>query len=73
VTIDPIHVQRLAIDELTFFVQKPIENGIVLEMRKLETSRNDPKYVVGTGQGSRPQPGSSVVCNTPSIEDDAVQ
>jgi hypothetical protein len=34
-TIDPSHVKRLDIDELTFFVQKPIENGILLEKRKL--------------------------------------
>lgn len=36
-TLDPIHVKRLAIDELTFFIQKPVENGIVLEMHKIET------------------------------------
>jgi hypothetical protein len=35
VTIDPVHVKRLAIDEATFFIQKPIENGIILEIRKL--------------------------------------
>jgi hypothetical protein len=37
VTIDPIHVRRLAIDDMTFFVQRPIENGIVLEMHRLDT------------------------------------
>lgn len=37
-TIDPFHVKRLSIDELTFFVQKPVENGIILEMRKLESN-----------------------------------
>ena len=45
VTLDPSHVKRLGIDELTFFVQKPIKGGILLELRKLsieETSeRND--------------------------------
>lgn len=35
VTIDPTHVRRLGIDDWTFFIQKGIENGIVLEMRKL--------------------------------------
>jgi hypothetical protein len=38
VTIDVSHVKRLNIDELTFFVQKPIEKGIVLEMHKIDTS-----------------------------------
>jgi hypothetical protein len=37
-TIDPIHVDRLQIDEATFFIQKPIENGILLEMRRLNIS-----------------------------------
>jgi hypothetical protein len=36
VTIHPSHVKRLGIDDLTFFLQKPIENGIVLEMCKLK-------------------------------------
>lgn len=36
-TIDQSHVKRLEIDYLTFFEQKPIENGIVLEMHKLNT------------------------------------
>jgi hypothetical protein len=36
-TIDQSHVKRLHIDHMTFFVQKPIENGILLEMRKLNT------------------------------------
>jgi hypothetical protein len=37
VTIDPSHVKRLKIDDRTFFIQKTIENGIILEMRKLNT------------------------------------
>jgi hypothetical protein len=41
-TIDPSHVKRLSIDDLTFFVQKPIENGIMLEMHKFtESSKGD--------------------------------
>jgi len=36
-TLDPSHVKRLKIDELTFFIQKPVENGIVLEMHKIDT------------------------------------
>ena len=37
-TLDPTHVKRLNIDELTFFIQKPSTNGIILEMHKIETS-----------------------------------
>ncbi len=40
-TLDPSHVKRLSIDEMTFFIQKPIENGIILEMRKLSTEQKD--------------------------------
>ena len=32
ITLDPSHVKRLGIDELTFFVQPPIENGIILKI-----------------------------------------
>jgi hypothetical protein len=32
ITLDPSHVRRLGIDELTFFVQRPIEDGIVLSL-----------------------------------------
>ena len=39
-TIDPRHVRRLGIDEFTFFVEKPAENGILLEMRRLEVVEN---------------------------------
>ena len=35
VTIDPSHVRRLRIDEDTFFEEKQVENGILLEMRRL--------------------------------------
>lgn len=35
-TIDPIHVKRLRIDDFTFFIQKPSEHGIVLEMCRLD-------------------------------------
>ena len=34
-TIDQSHIRRLGIDEFTFFEDRPIENGIHLEMRKL--------------------------------------
>jgi hypothetical protein len=37
-TIDPSHVKRLCIDDMTFFIQRPIENGIMLEMHKLNES-----------------------------------
>jgi len=36
VTIDPIHVKRLQIDEATFFVQKPVEDGILLQRCELQ-------------------------------------
>ena len=35
ITIDPIHVKRLAIDEMTYFIQRPMRDGIVLELRRL--------------------------------------
>jgi hypothetical protein len=34
-TIDQSHVKRLGIDDLTFFEEKAIDNGILLEVRKL--------------------------------------
>jgi hypothetical protein len=36
VTIDPTHVRRLGIDDMTFFVQKPAANGILFELKKFE-------------------------------------
>jgi len=30
-TIDPSHVKRLSIDDMTFFIQKPIENDKLIE------------------------------------------
>jgi hypothetical protein len=41
VTIDPSHVKRLKIDHLTFFVQRSIENGIRLEIRRLQDSKEE--------------------------------
>lgn len=35
ITIDQSHVKRLRIDDFTFFIQKPIDNGILLERRVL--------------------------------------
>jgi hypothetical protein len=35
VTIDPRHIERLEIDADTFFEEKPIENGILLERLRL--------------------------------------
>jgi hypothetical protein len=46
VTIDPSHVKRLKIDEMTFFVQKSIQHGIVLEVRRLQNT-NEREEVVG--------------------------
>jgi hypothetical protein len=36
ITLDPTHVKRLDIDDLTFFEQKSIENGILLQRRRWE-------------------------------------
>jgi hypothetical protein len=30
-TLDPAHVKRLNIDDFTFFLERPVENGILLE------------------------------------------
>ena len=42
ITIAPSHVSRLGIDETTFFEEKVVPNGILLEMRKL--SRTEDKH-----------------------------
>jgi hypothetical protein len=42
-TIDQTHIRRLGVDEFTFFEEKPVENGIHLEMRKLETPQKEEK------------------------------
>jgi hypothetical protein len=57
VTIDPIHVRRLVIDDMTFFVQRPIENGIVLEMHRLDTNnqRSSTNNQIAGSDGSPPQ------------------
>jgi hypothetical protein len=41
VTIDPVHVRRLRIDDETFFVQKPVRSGILLEAYKLNTKQEE--------------------------------
>jgi len=38
-TLHPSHVKRLGIDEFTFFIQKPAENGIVLELCRLDVAQ----------------------------------
>jgi hypothetical protein len=38
-TLVPSHVERLSIDNLTFFVQKPVENGILLERLILSSDK----------------------------------
>lgn len=40
-TIDPIHIKRLKIDSLTFFEEIPVDNGILLDMRKFATARSE--------------------------------
>ena len=42
-TINQRHVRRLKIDELTFFVQRPIQNGILLEIKRLQDSKDELK------------------------------
>jgi hypothetical protein len=39
-TIDQSHVKRLKIDDQTFFVEKPVDNGILLEMHRLRLENN---------------------------------
>lgn len=39
-TIDQSHVKRLRIDDLTFFEEKPVENGILLEMHRFSSNNN---------------------------------
>ena len=34
-TLNPMHVKRLGIDDFTFFEEKEVDNGILLEVRKL--------------------------------------
>ena len=43
ITIDPSHVRRLKIDNLTFFVQRSVQNGILLEMKRLQDSNDELK------------------------------
>lgn len=74
VTVDPVHVKRLGIDEETFFIQKPKENGIILEMYRLsavsgtkdELKVTAPAQVSGHGQ-------VAVIPNTPATEADAIR
>ncbi|MGB7952390.1 MAG: hypothetical protein WCF23_00290 [Candidatus Nitrosopolaris sp.] len=62
-TLDPTHVRRLQIDDSTFFVEKPVEDGILLQIcrldfgskkeeeasRKVEGPSPDVKYQSSTG------------------------
>ena len=43
VTIDPVHVKRLKINNVTFFVQKPVRDGILLEVHRLNTKEINEK------------------------------
>lgn len=40
-TLDPTHVKRLGINEFTFFVQKPVEDGILLQRCELQFGTKD--------------------------------
>ena len=46
ITIDPTHVRRLKIDNMTFFVQRSIQNGILLEIRRLQDSKDESEDAV---------------------------
>jgi hypothetical protein len=48
ITIDQCHVVRLGIDDMTFFVQRPMENGILLEMRKFDVKKEEHNNGSGT-------------------------
>lgn len=41
ITIDPSHVKRLKIGDLTFFEQKPTSNGIVLAKYRLNIDKEE--------------------------------
>src|SRR5687768_14108892 len=43
-TIDKVHVRRLKIDDWTFFIQRPIKNGIKLEMKRFQEPFVENKY-----------------------------
>jgi hypothetical protein len=45
-TIDQYHVKRLGIDELTFFEEKEVDNGILLELRKLGVPQREERKVL---------------------------
>ncbi len=60
ITIDPNHVRRLGIDERTFFIERPIDGGIILEMYKIDDRfrHNDNK------RGNREHGGEADGTNT---------
>ena len=40
-TLDLTHVKRLSMDKMTFFIQKPVGNGIIIEKRRLDTEQEN--------------------------------
>jgi hypothetical protein len=60
-TLDPSHVDRLQIDKATFFIQKPVKDGILLQMCKLQFDDNESlnarRYDTVTGSGSNMDKG----------------
>jgi hypothetical protein len=53
-TIDQSHIHRLGVNELTFFEEIPIENGIQLEVRKLiDPGKEEKKYDKRLPQSTR--------------------
>jgi hypothetical protein len=56
ITIDPTHVRRLKIDNMTFFVQRSIQNGILLEIRSLQDSKDESEEDAVDGKVFQAQP-----------------
>jgi hypothetical protein len=57
-TLDPVHVRRLQIDDFTFFVERPVEGGILLQMCKLDfgIKRDEDKMSTAPGEVEGPTP-----------------
>jgi hypothetical protein len=54
-TLDPTHVRRLQIDDSTFFVEKPVEDGILLHICRLDFgSKKEDEDESGKVEGPAP-------------------
>jgi hypothetical protein len=59
-TLDPIHVRRLRIDDFTFFVEKAVEGGILLQMCKLDFGIKGDEGKMSTAPGKVEDPTPDV-------------